>query len=292
MYRHTASPVSLWPKVSGLRSGCPLSNLSVSLRSPRPGCGSQRLLRCRLHPAGRCPNSDSLFPPLAAVVAVAPGRGASGEEAKLCGMPRPPLGRGGGTASAVTERLSPARAIRSGHPSSNLSVCFADSSPGRGASGEEAKLCGMPRPPLGRGGGTASAVTERLSPARAIRSGHPSSNLSVCFADSSPGRGASGEEAKLCGMPRPPLGRGGGTASAVTERLSPARAIRSGHPSSNLSVCFADSSPGRGASGEEAKLCGMPRPPLGRGGGTASAVTERLSPSGKSTSYHHLLPIP
>ena len=41
-----------------------------------PGCGSQRLLRCRLHPAGRGPNSSSLFPPLAAVVAVAPkGRG-------------------------------------------------------------------------------------------------------------------------------------------------------------------------------------------------------------------------
>ena len=46
--------------------------LSVSLRSPRPGCGSQRLLRCRSHPAGRGPNSSSLFPPLAAVVAVAP----------------------------------------------------------------------------------------------------------------------------------------------------------------------------------------------------------------------------
>ena len=38
-----------------------------------PGCGSQRLLRCRLHPAGRGPNSSSLFPPLAAVVAVASG---------------------------------------------------------------------------------------------------------------------------------------------------------------------------------------------------------------------------
>ncbi len=38
----------------------------------RPGCGSQRLLRCRSHPAGRGPNSSSLFPPLAAVVAVAP----------------------------------------------------------------------------------------------------------------------------------------------------------------------------------------------------------------------------
>ena len=42
------------------------------LRPPRPGCGSQRLLRCRSHPAGRGPNSSSLFPPLAAVVAVAP----------------------------------------------------------------------------------------------------------------------------------------------------------------------------------------------------------------------------
>ena len=46
---------------------CPLRRFA-----PRPGCGTQRLLRCRLHPAGRCPNSSSLFPPLAAVVAVAP----------------------------------------------------------------------------------------------------------------------------------------------------------------------------------------------------------------------------
>ena len=36
----------------------------------------------------------------------------------------------------------------------------------------------------------------------------------------------------------------------------------SGYPSYNLSVCFADSSPSRGASGEETKLYGMPRPPL------------------------------
>ena len=49
-----------------------MQNLSVTASPcPCPGCGSQRLLRCRLHPAGRCPNSDSLFPPLAAVVAVA-----------------------------------------------------------------------------------------------------------------------------------------------------------------------------------------------------------------------------
>ena len=80
---------------------CPLRRFA-----PRPGCGTQRLLRCRLHPAGRCPNSSSLFPPLAAVVAVAPSRGASGEEGKLCGMPRPPLDRGGVSASALTERFS------------------------------------------------------------------------------------------------------------------------------------------------------------------------------------------
>ena len=68
----------------------------------------------------------------------------------------------------------------------------------------------------------------------------------------------------LRGLPKPPLGRGGGTASAVTERLSLARASRSGCPLYNLSVCFADSSPSRGASGEEAKLYEMLRPSLGR----------------------------
>ena len=46
-------------------------NMDMTRRSP--GCGSQRLLRCRSHPAGRGPNSSSLFPPLAAVVAVASG---------------------------------------------------------------------------------------------------------------------------------------------------------------------------------------------------------------------------
>ena len=55
-----------------------LCTTSQSASQTRPGCGSQRLLRCRLHPAGRGPNSDSLFPPLAAVVAVAPRGGALG----------------------------------------------------------------------------------------------------------------------------------------------------------------------------------------------------------------------
>ena len=39
----------------------------------------------RLRLAGRGPNSSSLFPPLAAVVAVAPSRGASGETVHFAG---------------------------------------------------------------------------------------------------------------------------------------------------------------------------------------------------------------
>ena len=150
--------------------------------------------------------------------------------------------------------------VRSGFPSYNLSVCFADSSPSRGASGEEAKLYEMPKPPLGRGGGSASALTERLSPAAAhgqaslrttsqshfVRQGRVAAP-SVCFAAarillaaaptatpcfrrwrwSSPLPLVGEPLAKpftLRGLPKPPLGRGGGSASALTERLSPAAA--------------------------------------------------------------------
>ena len=45
----------------------------AALMIRNPGCGSQRLLLCRSHPAGRGPNSSSLFLPPAAVVAVAQG---------------------------------------------------------------------------------------------------------------------------------------------------------------------------------------------------------------------------
>ena len=105
-----------------------------------------------------------------------------------------------------------------------LSLASLDSSPSRGASGEEEKFSAMPRPPLGRGGGTASAVTERLSPAAAHGRAllRTTSQSRRKLLDSSSGRGASGEEEKFSAMPKPPLGRGGGTASAVTERLSPA----------------------------------------------------------------------
>ena len=49
--------------------------------------------------------------------------------------------------------------------------------------------------------------------------------LSLASLDSSPSRGASGEEEKFSAMPKPPLGRGGGSASALTERLSPGSGI-------------------------------------------------------------------
>ena len=48
-----------------------LSKPKNASRFAKTGCGSQRLLHCRSHPAGRGPNSSSLFPPLAVVVAVA-----------------------------------------------------------------------------------------------------------------------------------------------------------------------------------------------------------------------------
>ena len=51
-----------------------------------------------------------------------------------------------------------------------------------------------------------------------------------------------------------------------------------------LSLTPFDSSPSRGASGEEAKLYGMPRPPLARGGGIASAMTERLDDGSRAVS--------
>ena len=93
------------------------------------------------------------------------------------------------------------------------------------------------------------AMTERLSPAAA----HGQAFLRTTSQSASQTAPLVGEplaerktldwEGKLCGMPKPPLGRGGGTASAVTERLSPARASRSGSPSYNLSVSLRSTAP-------------------------------------------------
>ena len=130
-------------------------------------------------------------------------------------------------------------------------------------------------------------------------------NLSVCLRQPAPlPRGASGEEIKFSDMPRPPLVRSnnddrrqrrkqgvavgaaasrmqatakqtlGAATRAVARRrrdgeVESSSGSRSGCPSYNLSVCFADSSPSRGASGEEADFSDMPKPPLDRGGGIA-----------------------
>ena len=69
---------------------------------------------------------------------------------------------------------------------------------------------------------------------------------------------------------------------------------RAGSPPYNLSVCFADSSPCRGASGEEARLSGMPRPPLDRSngddrrqrrkqGGAVGAAASRMQATAQQT---------
>ena len=150
--------------------------------------------------------------------------------------------------------------VRAALPSYNLSVCFADSSPSRGASGETVHFAGTAKASPTRGGGSASALTERLSPAAAhgqaslrttsqsrfVRQGRvaaPSVCCAVacillaaaptappCFRRwrwSSPLPLVGEPLAKpftLRGLPKPPLGRGGGSASALTERLSPAAA--------------------------------------------------------------------
>ena len=160
----------------------------VTKRSP--GCGSQRLLRCRSHPAGRGPNSSSLFPPLAAVVAVASGL-TDGSRAvstkKEAPLSELQLREGGFFRFGESNELhcfyllyfyympSPAKVKRCTESLQSWTRCRGQarlSTTSQSASqtaplvGEPlAKpftLRGLPKPPLGRGGGTASAVTERL----------------------------------------------------------------------------------------------------------------------------------
>ena len=86
--------------------------------------------------------------------------------------------------------------------------------------------------------------------------------LSLASLASSPSRGASGEEEKFSAMPKPPLGRGGGSASALTERLSPAAA----HGKALLRTTSQSASQTAPLVGEPlAKpftLRGLPKPPL------------------------------
>ena len=83
----------------------------------------------------------------------------------------------------------------------------------------------MPRPlPLGE-------VARRRrdgegKPAGGSRSGFPSYNLSVSLRSTAPLVGEPlAKPFTLRGLPRPPLARGGGIASAMTERLSPAATL-------------------------------------------------------------------
>jgi len=75
-------------------------NLSVSLSLDKAELRLPASASHCLRLAGRCPNSDSLFPPLAAVVAVAPNRGASGETVHFAGTAKASPTRGGGTPQA------------------------------------------------------------------------------------------------------------------------------------------------------------------------------------------------
>ena len=160
----------------------------VTKRSP--GCGSQRLLRCRSHPAGRGPNNSSLFPPLAAVVAVASGltdgsRAVStkkedplselqlregvffrfGESNELhCFyllyfyyMPFP------AKVKRCAESLQSGPCYRGQARLSTTSQSASQTAPLVGEPlAKPFTLRGLPRPPLDRGGGIASAMTERL----------------------------------------------------------------------------------------------------------------------------------
>ena len=152
----------------------------------------------------------------------------------------------------------------------------------------------MPRPPLGRGGGSASALTERLSPAVA----HGQASLRTTSQSASQTAPLVGEPlAKpftLRGLPKPPLGRGGGSASALTERLSPAVA----HGQAPLRTTSQSASQTAPLVGEPlAKpftLRGLPRPPLGRSngddrrqrrkqGGAVGAAASRMRAAAKQT---------
>ena len=77
--------------------------------------------------------------------------------------------------------------------------------------------------PFGRG---VCAADGEGKPAGGSRSGFPSYNLSVSLRSTAPLVGEPlAKPFTLRGLPRPPLARGGGSASALTERLSPAAAL-------------------------------------------------------------------
>ena len=123
--------------------------------------------------------------------------------------------------------------------------------------------CTLPKPlPLGE---VSPEATERASPARKSR--RRSDRQALCQSDTIAvselfGSGLALSVSSPCSSPAPPKG----------EPL----ACRSGSPSYNLSVSLRSTAPlvgeplaERKTLNWEGKLCGMPKPPLGRGGGIA-----------------------
>ena len=159
-------------------------------------------------------------------------------------------------------------------PSSyNLSVSLRSTAPLVGEPlAKPFTLRGLPKPlPLGE---VSPKVTERASPAGKSRCAAMGrlfvrAMLSLCQSCLSAALPSQSRRKLLASSPK-------GGAIGMSVRLPFVQP---------LSLASLDSSPSRGASGEEEKFSAMPRPPLGRGGGTASAVTERLSSSPKGRAF-------
>ena len=148
-----------------------------------------------------------------------------------------------------------------------LSLTSFASSPSRGASGETVHFAGPAKAsPFGRGvtEGDGEGKPGRKEPLRSDRQ-------ALCQSDTIAvseqfGSGLALSVSSPCSSPAPPKG----------EPL----ACRSGSPSYNLSVSLRSTAPLVGEPlAKPFTLRGLPRPPLGRGGGSASALTERLSSS-------------
>ena len=146
-----------------------------------------------------------------------------------------------------------------------LSLASLDSSPSRGASGEEEKFSAMPRPPIGRGGGSASALTERLSPAAAHGQALSSYNLSVSLRSTAPLVGEPlAKPFTLRGLPKPLL-QGEVARRRRDGEVVQRRALlqRAGPSSYNLSVSLRSTAPLVGEPlAKPFTLRGLPKPPL------------------------------
>ena len=138
--------------------------------------------------------------------------------------------------------------------------------------------CGLPKPlPLGE---VSPKVTERASPARKSR--RRSDGQALCQSDTIAvpvilGQRPCPLSLVASSSPAPPKGEPLACRSAFVWTLKARRGAKGRALLQRLGSVFVqplslaslDSSPSRGASGEEEKFSAMPKPPLGRGGGIA-----------------------